>query len=106
MSGRGSFLAVVVFLALAVPVFGQGGTADISGAVFDQAKAVLPGATVTVPTRAPVSSEPRVAAADGRFSLPTLLPGASRSPRSFQVQTTMQTGLVLAVGQEVTLNLT
>ena len=108
MSGRGSFLvAVAALLALAAPVFGQGGTADISGTVFDQAKAVLPGATVTVTNESTGQQRTAVTAADGRFSLPTLLPGNYTVAAELSgFQTTMQTGFVLAVGQEITLNLT
>jgi len=44
---------------------------------------------------------------DGRFTIPTLLPGTYTVRAELQgFQTTTQQGLVLAVGQEVTLNLT
>ena len=108
MLRRGSFVIVlVILLASAAPVFAQGGTADISGTVFDQAKAVLPGATVTVTNESTGQQRTTVTAADGRFSLPTLLPGTYTVNAELSgFQTTVQTGLVLAVGQEVTLNLT
>lgn len=38
----------VVLLALASPAFGQGGRSEINGTAFDQAKAVLPGVTITI----------------------------------------------------------
>jgi len=48
-----SVLAVALGIGLsAAPAFAQGGTADISGTVFDQQKAVLPGVTVTVVNQA------------------------------------------------------
>ena len=91
----------------ATPVFAQGGTADISGTVFDQAKAVLPGATVTVISESTGQQRTAVTAADGRFSLPTLLPGVYTVVAELPgFQTTTQKGLILAVGQEVGLNLT
>ena len=76
MFGRGSFVVVlVILLGLAVSAFAQGGIADISGTVFDQGKAVLPGATVTVTNESTGQQRTAVTGADGRFSLPTLLPG-------------------------------
>ncbi|MBF8301296.1 MAG: Outer rane receptor for ferrienterochelin and colicin, partial [Acidobacteria bacterium] len=91
----------------ATPVFAQGGTADISGTVFDQARAVLPGATVTVVSEGTGQQRTVVTEADGRFSMPTLLPGSYTVTVELQgFQTSSRKGLVLAVGQEVTLNLT
>ena len=94
-------------LVCSSPVFAQGGTADISGTVFDQAKAVLPGATVTATNEATGQQRTAVTEADGRFSMPTLLPGIYTITAELQgFQTSSQQGLVVAVGQEITLNLT
>ena len=45
-------IIVIVFGWLAPTVFAQGGNAVINGTVFDQAKSVLPGVTVTVTNEA------------------------------------------------------
>ena len=85
----------------------QGGSAVIAGTVFDQAKAVLPGVTVTVTNQATGIARDTVTGPEGRFVLPTLLPGtyAIRSELTgFQTQT--REGLVLSIGQEVTVDLT
>jgi len=100
-------LLVIGALVCPSPLFAQGGTADISGTVFDQAKAVLPGATVTVTNEATGQQRTAVTEADGRFSMPTLLPGIYTITAELQgFQTSSQKGLVVAVGQEITLNLT
>ena len=41
-------LITTLGVAAPLPAFGQAGRADISGTIFDTAKAVVPGATVTV----------------------------------------------------------
>lgn len=108
MFGRGSFVVfLVILLAVAASAFAQGGTADISGTVFDQGKAAVPGATVTVINENTGQQRTAVTSGDGRFSMPTLLPGSYTVTAELQgFQTSTQKGLVLAVGQEVTLNLT
>jgi hypothetical protein len=103
-----SLLAIAISIGLhATPAFAQGGTADINGTVFDQQKAVLPGVTVTVTHEATGQERTTVTEVDGRFTLPTLLPGTYTVRAELQgFQTTTQQGLVVAVGQELTLNLT
>src|SRR5512138_3922903 len=54
---------------------GGGGNSDMSGTVFDQEKAVLPGATITVTNEATGQVRTAVSGGDGRFIIPTLLPG-------------------------------
>ncbi|MBI2189749.1 MAG: TonB-dependent receptor [Acidobacteria bacterium] len=99
-------IAISAWLA-ATSAFAQGGTADISGTVFDQQKAVLPGVTVTVTNEATGQERTTVSEVDGRFTIPTLLPGTYTVRAELQgFQTTTQQGLVVAVGQEVTLDLT
>ena len=69
----GSLAAVVGCMASAV--FAQGGNATISGTVFDQGKAVLPGATVTVTNEATGIARETVTGAEGRFVDPHAHPG-------------------------------
>lgn len=108
--GRGiGCLAIVATLwgAGPAPSLAQGGRAELNGVVLDQGKAVLPGATVTVTNEATGAQRVVVTGVDGRFVIPTLLPGTYTVQvelSGFQTQT--RTGLVLGVGQEVTIELT
>jgi Carboxypeptidase regulatory-like domain/TonB-dependent Receptor Plug Domain len=96
-----------VGLALTSAVFAQGGRAEINGTIFDQAKALLPGVTVTVTEENTGLSRTGVTSGDGRFVIPTLVPGTYTVRAELPgFQTTTQTGVVLNVGQELTINLT
>jgi hypothetical protein len=104
-----ALVAASLFVGLALPsgAFAQGGRAEINGTVFDQAKAVLPGATVTVTEENTRLSRSSITSGDGRFVIPTLLPGTYTIRAELPgFQTVTQTGVVLNVGQELTANLT
>src|SRR5687768_6726093 len=100
-------LAVALLFTLSViPVFGQSTAATISGSVTDEQKGALPGATVTI--RNHDSGQVRTAVTDdrGAYRLVGLPPGryeiaAELSGFGRQVNS----GLVLNVAQELTLNL-
>ncbi len=103
----GRIAAFIAFVGGSAAAFAQGGNSTISGTVFDQDKAVLPGVTVTVTNEATGISRDTVTGPEGLFVIPTLLPGTYtvRAELSgFQAQT--REGLVLRVGQEVALDLT
>src|SRR5436189_6302120 len=94
--------AIVSFVALGTPlIFGQGGTATISGVVRDTSGALVPGVTITVKhvdsglIRTVMTSE------TGNYSAPALPVGP------YEITTTMpgfkqavRPGINLGVGQE------
>jgi hypothetical protein len=98
---------VAVVGCLASTAWAQGGNATISGTVYDQAKAVLPGVVVTATNEATGVTRDVVTGSEGRFSMPTMNPGTYTvrvELPGFQGQA--QQGLVLRVGQETTLDFT
>ena len=87
--------------------FAQGGSAVISGTVFDQAQAVLPGAVVTATNEATGIVRETVTGGEGRFVFPTLQPGTYTVTSALPgFQTRTSAGLVLNIGGEMTLNMT
>ena len=85
----------------------QGGNAVINGTIFDQAKAVLPGVTVTATHEATGISREATTGTEGHYTIPTLTPGTYTVRAALGgFQTQQQTGLVLRIGQELTLDLT
>jgi hypothetical protein len=100
-------LTVVLAAGMASAAFAQGGNALINGTVFDQAKAVLPGVTVTVTYEATGISRDTVTGAEGLYAIPTLPPGTYTVRAELQgFQTQTRQGLVLRIGQELTIDLT
>src|SRR5262245_42296685 len=96
-----------VFLAAASPGFAQGGRAEINGTISDQGKAVLPGVNVTAVNEANGLERVVVSGPEGRYIFPALNPGTytvKAELSGFQALT--RSGLVVAVGQELTVNLT
>jgi hypothetical protein len=97
----------VVIMAFATPALGQGGRAEISGTLFDTAKAVLPGVTITVTDENTGLERTAVTGDEGRFVIPTLVPGTYTIRATLQgFQTLTRTAVPLNVGQELTINLT
>ena len=97
----------LVMLAIAAPVFAQGGRAEINGTVYDQDKAVTPGVNISVTSEDTGLVRTTVTTGEGRFVVATLLPGTYTVSGELQgFQTASQSGLRLSVGQELSLNLT
>lgn len=94
-------------LGAAAPALGQGGRAEINGTVMDAQKAVLPGATVTVTNEDTGLMREAVTDAAGRYVIPQLLPGpytVKAELSGFQVM--VRNGMVVRVGEELTVPLT
>ena len=67
----------------------------------------MPGATVTATNQATNQIRTSITGTDGRFNIPTLVPGTYTVKVELQgFETTTQTALAVGVGQELTLNLT
>lgn len=101
-------LCVVVGSLLSVmPVYGQGGVAEINGSAVDQTGSALPGTTITIVDEATGLQRTSVANEGGRFVIVAVTPGrytVRAELAGFQTQT--RTGINVLVGQAITLNLT
>jgi len=106
------FIAIVsVMLMLgflgSIPLYAQvvGGT--LSGAVFDPAKAVIPGAELSIVNVATGVTTTATTNGEGIYNAPNLLPGTYNVTISAAgFQTRVETGFALAVGAEQVLNIT
>jgi hypothetical protein len=105
---RLSVLAIAcLILGTSTPTFAQGGRAEINGTVLDAQKAVLPGATVTATNEDTGLVRESVADATGRFVMPSLLPGTYTVKADLSgFQPMVRTGMVVRVGEELTITLT
>src|SRR5439155_19414475 len=75
-AAKGGCVTALTLLIAAPSLAAQGGgRADISGTVFDQGRAVVPGATVTATNQATNQIRTSITGTDGRFNIPTLVPG-------------------------------
>ena len=99
----GTFLALV----LTEPLHGQGAVSEVNGTAVDASGAVLPGVTVTLTEETTGLTRTVVSNDRGRFVAIALTPGryaVKAELAGFQTQT--RTGVTIAVGQAVTINLT
>ena len=100
-------VCVLLICATAASSFAQGGRAEINGTIVDQSQAVLPGVTVTVVNEGTSIERVVVTGPDGRFVVPTLVPGVytvSVDLAGFQAQT--RENVRVSVGQEVAVDFT
>jgi hypothetical protein len=100
---RQHFVRTIVAIALAAAVLPAGAqtratTADLSGVVLDESRAVLPGATVRALNVATNLERSTVTGGDGRYALPALPPGTYRVSAELP-------GFARQVHEQVTLSL-
>jgi hypothetical protein len=100
-------LVIATFGPHSVAAQSRATTADLVGTVYDQSRAVLPGATVTATNTETNQSRETVAEANGRFVIPALPPGVYRVKAElpgFAPHT--EEDVVLQLGAELELQLT
>jgi hypothetical protein len=106
---RGLVCLVVGALLSLVPVtplVAQGALSEVNGTAVDQSGAVLPGVTVTLTEETTGLSRSVVSNETGRWVVPALQPGRYTIKAELSgFQTQNRTGVVVNVGQAVTLNL-
>src|SRR5262245_49570362 len=102
-------IALAAAVVVSSPVFAQSRatTADLSGVILDESKAVLPGVTITATNASTGLDRTTVSEGNGRFSIPALPPG----PYKLRVElsgfaTQERENIVLALGQSVDLEFT
>jgi hypothetical protein len=102
----GSILAAFLFAA-ATPLLAQQGTSEIGGKVTDDQGGVLPGVSIVVTNEATGLFREVTSGADGSYFASQLTPGRYKiSAKLASFRTFERSGLVLAVGQRLTINAT
>src|SRR5258705_2717581 len=98
----GALLALVPI----APLFAQGALSEVNGTAVDQSGAVLPGVAVTLTEETTGLTRTVVANETGRWVIPALQPGRYTVRAELSgFQTQNRTGVIVNVGQAVTLNL-
>src|ERR1019366_3235171 len=103
--GKFVFLSVLVVMLLAIPLAAQLPTGTILGVVKDASGGVVPGATITATNVDNAQARTATSGSDGAFrfsSMPVSHYNVKIEAAGFK--TTIQTGLVLDVATEVTVN--
>ena len=101
-------LVVGAFLSLVpvTPLVAQGALSEVNGTAVDQSGAVLPGVTVTLTEETTGLARTVISNETGRWVIPALQPGRYTVKAELSgFQTQNRTGVVVNVGQAVTLNL-
>jgi hypothetical protein len=92
---------------LPVAVYGQGAVAEVNGSAVDESRAVLPGVTITLTEETTGLTRTVVTNEVGRFAVLALPPGRYTMRAELAgFQTQQLPGIVVAVGQAVTMNFT
>src|SRR5215813_14170187 len=103
------YLVVAALLSIVpvAPLFGQGALSEVNGTATDQSGAVLPGVAVTLTEETTGLVRTVVTNDAGRFVLPAVTPGRYTIKAELAgFQTQMRAGVVVNVGQAITINLT
>src|SRR5438552_1694562 len=94
-------------VAAAAPLFAQQGTSEIGGKVTDEQGAILPGVSIVVTNEESGLFREVTTGADGSYFASQLTPGRYRIAAKLpSFRTFERGGLVLAVGQRLTINAT
>src|SRR5439155_5532396 len=102
-----AFVVGAVLCAAAVPLFAQQGTSEIGGKVTDEQGAILPGVSIVVTNEESGLFREVTTGADGSYFASQLTPGRYRIAAKLpSFRTFERGGLVLAVGQRLTINVT
>ena len=103
----GLLVLIAALIAAPAPAWSQAGRAGVSGTIFDEGKGVLPGVTVTITNEETGLTRTVVTDGQGQFAIPTLSPGMYTLTAELPgFQASKRTGLRLAVGQELTMDMT
>src|SRR6186713_1738166 len=96
----------VLSLVLSLPAFGQGAVSELNGTVVDSSQAVLPGVSVTLTEETTGLVRTATSNGAGRWVLPALQPGRYTIKAELSgFQTQNRAGIVVNVGQAITINL-
>src|ERR1019366_3299729 len=102
---RAVFLSVLVVMLLAIPLAAQLPTGTILGVVKDASGGVVPGATITATNVDNAQARTATSGSDGAFRFSSMPVGHYNIRiEASGFKTSMQTGLVLDVATEVTVN--
>jgi len=100
------FVSVLFFAAASSALFGQAGTASISGRITDASNASVPAASVAVKNTGTSASQTTVSDAEGRYTIPELPIGTyDMQVSKAGFQTSVQTGITLTVGSSPVIDL-
>ncbi|HXD19642.1 MAG TPA: carboxypeptidase regulatory-like domain-containing protein [Vicinamibacterales bacterium] len=93
--------------AIVTPLFAQQGTSEIAGKVTDTSGAVLPGVSIVVTNEATGIFRDVTTSTEGTYFVSQLVPGRYKVVATLAgFQTTERPGLLLQVGNTLTINLT
>jgi hypothetical protein len=99
-------LVALLLLLVITQAFAQLGTGTILGTVKDPAGAVVPGATITITNTATGAKRTSTTSNEGYYRAPALPAGTYQLEVSHEgFATAVEKGVVLAVGQDLTVNL-
>ena len=98
---------LIAFVLAVTPLFAQQGTAEIAGKVTDDSGAVLPGVSIVVTNEATGVFREVSSSAEGTYFASQLVPGRYKiSAKLTGFRSIERSGLVLLVGNTLTVNLT